>query len=73
MTKNENDGPTGERKNFDDRPTFSRFDTKHTCYRQTYRQTDGIAVTYSLQHSEHTAASKKEREREFEKQNTEEI
>ena len=25
---------------------FSRFDTKHACYRQTDRQTDGIAVAF---------------------------
>jgi len=33
------DGPIRPRKNFDD--TFSRFDTNHTCDRQTYGRTDG--------------------------------
>ena len=59
------------RKNFDD--TFSRFDTKHACYRQTDRRTELQWHLYALQHTEHTAANKKEREREFEKQNAEEI
>ena len=37
-TKNQNDGPIGECKNFDD--AFSRFDTKHACDRQRDGQTD---------------------------------
>jgi len=42
--------------------------------RVTDRQTDRRKwQLYALQHTEHTAASKKEREREFEKQNAEEI
>jgi len=42
--------------------------------RQTDRRTELQRHLYALQHTaEHTVVSKKEREREFEKQNTEEI
>jgi len=45
----------------------------HVTDRQTDRRTELQWHLYALQHTEHTAASKKEREREIEKQNTEEI
>ena len=47
VTKNSNDGPIRQWKNFDD--MFSRFDRKHACDRRTEcdGQTDGISVAYA--------------------------